>query len=90
MDQRPGGALDYGPYSWQSGTSMAAAFVTGAIAKIWSVCESCTALEVESCITSTTMALSEIHEGCVLPVTSVGVIQAEAAYNCLRSTLSCC
>jgi hypothetical protein len=34
MDQRPLVFPDYGPYSWQSGTSMAAAFVTGAIAKI--------------------------------------------------------
>jgi hypothetical protein len=66
---------------------MAAAFVTGAIAKIWSVCEFCTDLHVESCITSATAALSGIPEGCALSM-NVGVVQAEAAYNCLRST--CC
>ena len=90
MDQRPIVSLDfpdYGPYSFQSGTSMAAAFVTGAIAKIWSVCEACTNLDVESCITSSTKALSGVPVWCALP-TSVGLVQAEEAYNCLVNT--CC
>jgi hypothetical protein len=66
---------------------MAAAFVTGAIAKIWSVCEACTDVQVKSCITSFTAPLSIIPEG--FPM-NVGLVQAEAAYNWLVDVEECC
>lgn len=73
-------------YSYKSGTSMAAAHVTGAIAKSWSVCRECSADTVQGCILGTAKELggaprtNEFGEG---------LLQTYDAYLCLVDD-GCC
>jgi hypothetical protein len=66
------------PYSVERGTGLAATFVTGAIAKIWSVCE-----------TSKAALVLAPPDCCQYEVPmDLGLVQAEGAHNCLLKT--CC
>lgn len=71
-------------YSTTDGTSLAAAFVAGAIAKIWSRCSGCTKEQVEDCLLESTIPIS------LGTCAAVGLVQAEDAYICLRDTELCC
>jgi hypothetical protein len=72
-----------GAYRTASGTSMAAAHVTGIIAKIWSQCPSCNDSQVKSCIRSSATDLGD-YPWCY----GAGLVQAEGAYQCLKDV--CC
>jgi subtilisin family serine protease len=72
-----------GPYRTASGTSMAAAHVSGIVAKIWSQCPSCSNVQVTSCIKSSAADLGD-YPWCY----GAGLVQAEGAYQCLKSV--CC
>jgi subtilisin family serine protease len=72
-----------GPYRTASGTSMAAAHVSGIIAKIWSQCPRCTDVQVTSCVKSSAADIGD-YPWCY----GAGLIQAEDAYKCL--TAVCC
>jgi subtilisin family serine protease len=76
----------YGANDYASGTSMAAPYVTGVIAKIWSQCPACSHVEVESCLHGT--ADSDSLVGYYPQCFGSGLVQAEDAYKCLTS--SCC
>jgi serine protease len=74
-----------GGYSSLSGTSMAAPHVTGAIAKVWSVCSQCSNVQVESCLLTT--ASSSFRRTKQL---GLGIINADDTYDCLVNTDGCC
>jgi serine protease len=74
-----------GGYSAMSGTSMAASHVTGAIAKVWTVCSQCSNLQVESCLLTTTS--SPFRRSKQL---GFGFIHTADAYDCLVHTDGCC
>jgi hypothetical protein len=80
---------DYGPYRVATGTSMAAAHVSGIAAKIWSQCPSCTNLQVTSCLKSSAAALGR---GDYAWCFGAGLVQAEDAYLCLTDAAqaNCC
>jgi subtilisin family serine protease len=73
----------YGLNDEYSGTSMAAPYVTGVIAKIWSQCPACSHVQVESCLKTTAEYIGP-HPACY----GSGLVQAEDAYHCLTTT--CC
>jgi subtilisin family serine protease len=74
-----------GFYRTASGTSMAAAHVSGIIAKIWSQCPSCLNSQVTQCIKSTAAVLGD-YPWCY----GTGLVQAEDAYLCLAEEEQCC
>jgi serine protease len=74
-----------GGYSSMTGTSMAVPHVTGAIAKVWSVCSQCSNDQVESCLLTT--ASSSFRRTKQL---GFGIINAADAYDCLVNTDGCC
>jgi serine protease len=74
-----------GPYRAASGTSMAAAHVSGIIAKIWSQCPNCSDGQVSSCIRSSASNLGD-YPWCF----GAGLVQAEGAYQCLKEEEVCC
>jgi subtilisin family serine protease len=74
---------NYGAYRTASGTSMAAAHVSGIIAKIWSVCPVCTDTQVTKCIKSSAKDIGD-YPWCY----GAGLVQAEDAYQCLKGV--CC
>jgi subtilisin family serine protease len=75
----------WGWYEYSSGTSMAAPFVTGVIAKIWSQCPACSHTDVEYCIKDTAQYIG-YQWWCF----GWGEVQAEAAYTCLVDDVQCC
>jgi hypothetical protein len=72
-----------GAYRIASGTSMAAAHVSGIIAKIWSQCPDCSDGQVSSCIKSSATDLGD-YPWCF----GAGLVQAKDAYKCLKK--ECC
>jgi hypothetical protein len=75
-------------FNFLSGTSMAAPFVSGIIAKIWSQCPDCSHTQVQSCLEGTADfdGLVPSDDRCY----GNGLVQAEDAYNCLIETEQCC
>jgi hypothetical protein len=74
-----------GGYAMSTGTSMATPHVTGAIARVWSVCRSCSAAQVEQCLLSTAFG-----NGSRTNDVGYGSVQTEDAYTCLVETVGCC
>lgn len=74
-----------GRYSSMDGTSMAAPHVTGAIAKVWSVCSQCSNAQVESCLFTTSSSSNRRTKQL-----GFGIINAADTYDCLVSTDGCC
>jgi serine protease len=74
-----------GGYVAATGTSMAAPHVTGAIAKVWSVCRQCSNAQVETCLLTTASgAPSRTNQ------LGFGIVNAEDTYECLVNTDGCC
>jgi hypothetical protein len=64
---------------------MSAPHVTGAIARVWSVCRQCSPVEVEQCLLQTASGTSRTDE------LGYGLVRAEDAYECLVNTgAKCC
>jgi hypothetical protein len=74
-----------GGYAASTGTSMATPHVTGAIAKVWSVCRSCSADQVEQCLLS-----SASGNGIRTNDRGYGMVRAEDTYTCLVNQVKCC
>jgi hypothetical protein len=68
-----------------TGTSMATPHVTGAIARVWSVCRTCSAAQVEQCLLSTASG-----NGSRTNDVGYGLVRTEDAYTCLVETVQCC
>jgi hypothetical protein len=68
-----------------TGTSMATPHVTGAIARVWSVCRSCLAAQVEDCLFKTADG-----SGSRTDEIGFGGVRTEDAYTCLVETAKCC
>jgi subtilisin family serine protease len=79
--------LSQNRYGGASGTSMATAHVTGAAARIWSVCPQCSSTVVTNCLLTTAQDTNttgyDVYSG-------FGVIQMEAAYLCMKASVGCC
>jgi serine protease len=74
-----------GGYVLSSGTSMAVPHVTGAIAKVWSVCRQCSNVQVEKCLLTTASgAPSRTNQ------LGFGIVNAADTYDCLVNTDGCC
>lgn len=71
-------------YTTATGTSMSAPHVTGAIAKVWSVCRACSNEQVERCLLSSASGTTRTNE------MGFGAVRAEGAYNCLKNAEQCC
>jgi serine protease len=76
-----------GGYASSSGTSMAAPAVTGAIAKVWSVCQQCSNVQVKKCMLDTATGTPTGQRTNEL---GFGIVNAEATYQCLVDTDGCC
>jgi hypothetical protein len=74
-----------GGYASSTGTSMATPHVTGAIAKVWSVCRACAAVQVEQCLLS-----SASGNGIRTNDRGFGLVRAEDTYTCLVNQVKCC
>lgn len=74
-----------GGYASSTGTSMSTPHVTGAIARVWSVCRSCSASQVEQCLLNTA-SKSDSRTNDL----GYGLVRAERAYTCLVETVKCC
>jgi subtilisin family serine protease len=74
-----------GGYASSTGTSMATPHVTGAIARVWSVCRSCSAAQVEQCLLD-----SASGNGRRTDDIGYGLVRAEDTYTCLVETVKCC
>ena len=74
-----------GGYAMSTGTSMATPHVTGAIARVWSVCRSCSAAQVEQCLLSTASGNGSRNND-----VGYGLVRTEDAYTCLVETVKCC
>jgi serine protease len=74
-----------GGYAYMSGTSMATPLVTGAIAKIWSTCGTCSNDQVEQCLLSTAEDLGPVGRD---DEYGEGLLQTQSAYDCMVT--SCC
>jgi subtilisin family serine protease len=85
LDTKVRAGSDFGPYRVAGGTSMAAAHVSGIIAKIWSVCPLCSDVQVTSCIKTSAKYLGN-YAWCF----GAGLVQAEDAYTCLAEEENCC
>lgn len=68
-----------------TGTSMATPHVTGAIARVWSVCRSCSAAQVEQCLLSTASGNGSRNND-----VGYGLVRTEDTYTCLVETVQCC
>jgi serine protease len=75
-----------GYYAKQDGTSMAAAHVTGAVAKIWAARPRCTNKQVREAIQNTALDLGAPGRD---DKTGYGLVQTWAAYKVSRSYLIC-
>jgi subtilisin family serine protease len=73
-----------GFYRTASGTSMAAAHVSGIVAKIWSQCPSCSDSQVTLCIKSSAAYIDD-YPWCY----GSGLVQAGDAYQCLVDAQCC-
>jgi hypothetical protein len=84
----PGGfpTFSEGMSQFYGGTSMAAPFVSGAIAKVWSQCRNCSNENVEACLKHT--ADYDSLDGDKPQCYGNGLVQAEDLYLCL--TRFCC
>jgi serine protease len=74
-----------GQYAYMSGTSMATPHVTGAIARIWSTCGTCSNDQVEQCIISTAEDLGPVGRD---DEYGAGLLQTQNAYDCMM--MGCC
>jgi hypothetical protein len=74
-----------GGYASSTGTSMSTPHVTGAIARVWSVCRSCSAAQVEECLLKTASG-----NGSRTNDIGYGLVRTEDAYMCLVETKKCC
>jgi serine protease len=74
-----------GGYTAMSGTSMAVPHVTGAIAKVWSVCRQCSNVQVESCLLNAASNASRRTNEL-----GFGIVNADDTYDCLVNTGGCC
>jgi hypothetical protein len=74
-----------GNYAFSSGTSMATPHVTGAIARVWSGCRSCSSAQVEQCLLN-----SASGNGSRTNDIGYGMVRAEDTYTCLVETMKCC
>jgi hypothetical protein len=74
-----------GQYAYSSGTSMAAPHVTGAIARIWSTCGTCSNDQVKQCLLSTAEDLGPVGRD---DEYGAGLLQTQNAYDCMM--MGCC
>jgi hypothetical protein len=74
-----------GRYATASGTSMAAPHITGAIAKVWSVCRDCSNIQVRECVlTTASKSSARTNE------LGFGMVSADKTYDCLVNSIGCC
>jgi serine protease len=75
----------HGRYATTSGTSMAAPYITGAIAKVWSICGDCSNIQVRECLLTTASSSSDRTNEL-----GFSIVSADKTYDCLVNIVGCC